>query len=152
MMCSDNSDIRLTAKVAATSLLLAVAGCTTGAAELDNSALGSNAGNKWPITNTRADELNKGVLGSEFGENLDRGNLKTALLGEFEALDKGQTGNAVTWQGSNFVTGKITPQQVFEVGGARCRRYQHVILQGGKKRSAIGTACKDDEGSWIPLV
>ena len=131
-----------------------MAGCSASSQSARNgdNPLQVGRSGQWPITGKPADELLAGILGSEFGEGLSKASLKTALETEYVALEKGQTGAAVFWKGSGTTSGTIIPQQVYEVGTSKCRRYQHTITKSVTKRSATGTACRNPDGIWKPLV
>lgn len=131
-----------------------LAGCSASSGTLRNkdNTLDTSRSGQWPITGKPADELLAGILGTEFGNGLSKSSLKTALETEYVALEKGQTGAAVFWKGSGVTSGTIVPQQVYEVGSSKCRRYLHTITKSVMKRSATGTACRDSAGIWKPLV
>jgi len=136
-------------------LILGVSACATNGSSVGKMASSSFSGSakhkQWPLTGTPADELAAGILSGNLGADLDRNSLILALRSEFVALEKGQTGNPVTWVGSKGVAGKVIPQQVYQVGSSKCRRYDHVITSGSGQKNGIGTACRNAEGVWRPL-
>jgi len=78
--------------------------------------------------------------------------MKNALQAEYSALEKGRSGFPVPWTGSSGIAGKVIPQQPYQVGSTNCRRYEHVLQDRGTISRAIGTACRNSNGAWVPLT
>jgi len=98
-----------------------------------------------------AQSLSAGILGTDFGNSLDSSSMKKALRAEYLALEKGRSGFPVPWIGTSGFTGKVIPQQPYQVGSTDCRRYEHILQEHGEEKRAIGTACRNAEGGWVPL-
>ena len=47
--------------------------------------------------------------------------------------------------------GTVRPAQPYRVGSQDCRQYTHVIQVNGGPREARGTACRNEDGSWMLL-
>jgi surface antigen len=111
----------------------------TGCASLDNSAAARVAA-----------PLRDGIIAGELGQDLPERARNRAVETEYKALEGGLTGAPVEWR-SGDIQGTVTPQQPYSVGSINCRRYTHTITQDGRARSATGTACRREDGSWRPL-
>lgn len=95
--------------------------------------------------------LDRGVLSGNLGDALDPKARKLAAEAEYRALESGQTGLPVSWKLTDRVYGNVVPQQPYSVGSVNCRRYVHTINAKGDVRSATGTACRGEDGIWLPL-
>ena len=124
-------------------LLTGFSGCASTSKMSDSLVLSS--------VSALAQPLSAGILGGDFGESLDRTSMNRAVQAEYIALEKGQSGSPVVWKGLSEISGKVIPQQPYQVGSADCRRYEHILQDGGAEKRATGTACRDDKGSWVPL-
>jgi len=120
-------------------LLAAVAGC------------GANARDRG-VSTVALSLKERGVLAGPLGSSLNDAALAKAADAEYRALEGGQTGVPVAWRVSDAVFGAVVPQQPFSVGPANCRRYSHSVTVSGQTRSASGTACRQEDGSWRPLT
>lgn len=100
---------------------------------------------------TVAGALAGGVIGGSIGQSLDSRSRDAALAAEYNALERGQAGQPVNWQGSNGSYGQVIPQQPYQVGSQNCRRYTHTIYIDGQPQQASGTACRNPDGTWQPL-
>jgi len=127
-------------------------GCANSRASVGNvSGSQFEGARKQKVTGTLADELSVGILGGKLGSDLSSLSRKKALEAEYKALETGRSGNPVNWEGSEGTSGKIVPQQPYQVGNSDCRRYAHTITQDGSTATGTGTACRDERGAWIPL-
>jgi len=93
-----------------------------------------------------------GLIGDNIGRNMDENSRRVALQAEYDALETGQTGQPVSWQGNDGVYGRVVPQQTYQVGAQNCRRYTHTIYVDGTPQQAAGTACRNPDGTWTPLT
>jgi len=100
---------------------------------------------------TAAGALAGGIIGGGIGRNLDNNSRQAALGAEYNALERGQAGQPVNWQGDNGTYGQVVPQQTYQVGSQNCRRYTHTIYIDGTPQEATGTACRNANGTWTPL-
>ena len=95
--------------------------------------------------------LAAGMLSSKLGAGLDKASLRNAVNAEYQALEKGSAGAAVRWQGKAGISGFVTPGPRYQIVGQTCRRYSHSIIIAGETRAADATACRDEEGRWLPF-
>jgi len=93
-----------------------------------------------------------GVIGNGIGAQLDNNTREAALAAEYNALETGQPGQPVAWQGSNGTHGQVVPQQTYQVGSQNCRRYTQTIFIDGAPQQGAGTACRNPDGTWTPLT
>ncbi|MEM7068259.1 MAG: glycine zipper 2TM domain-containing protein [Pseudomonadota bacterium] len=93
-----------------------------------------------------------GVIGGNIGRELDNNSRQMALRAEYDALERGKSGQPVEWTGSNGVRGQVIPHQTYQVGSQNCRRYSQTVYIDGTTRRATGTACRNTDGSWTPLT
>ncbi|MFK5977780.1 MAG: hypothetical protein QM488_02705 [Rhizobiaceae bacterium] len=124
-------------------LLIGLSGCASTKKMSDSLILSS--------VSALAQPLSAGILGGNFGQSLDRTSMSRAIQAEYIALEKGRSGSPVTWKGLSEISGKVIPQQPYQVGSSDCRRYEHILQDGAVEKRATGTACRNDKGSWVPL-
>ena len=91
-----------------------------------------------------------GLVGA-IGPDLSDGEKRRALEAEYQALEYTQGGETVSWQ-SGRVRGEVVAYQPYRVGSQDCRQYMHTLNEAGPPRSVRGTACRNPNGSWSPLV
>ena len=72
-------------------LLTGLSGCASTSKMSDSLTLAS--------VSALARPLSEGILGSDFGETLDRTSKNRAVQAEYIALEKGQSGSPVVWKG-----------------------------------------------------
>jgi surface antigen len=95
---------------------------------------------------------NGGVLGGAIGGDLDERDRQRAFAAEVQALEHGQAGLPIGWQGEGTSRhGTIVPGAPYQARGTRCRDYTHTIYTDGKPQTARGTACRNPDGSWAPV-
>lgn len=130
--------------------MLAVAGCATNSGQSDilNSFVPAGSGK-----NSVIDALNGGIMDPTVSATLSAQDRMRALEAEYRALEVAPSGQIVAWQGSQGqVSGEVYAAQPYEVGSQNCRQYVHKIDNGGQTVSSRGTACRNEDGSWTPLV
>jgi len=93
-----------------------------------------------------------GVIGNGIGTQLDNNTRQAALAAEYNALENGQPGQPIRWQGTNGTHGQVVPQQTYQVGSQNCRRYTQTIFIDGQPQQGTGTACRNADGTWTPLT
>jgi len=131
-------------------ILLAVAGCAnrTGQSQLLNAFVPSAPGKNTVIT-----ALNDGILDPAVSAGLSSGDRLRALEAEYRALEIASSGQIVAWQGvDGDVSGEVYAAQPYEVGSQNCRQYVHRLTLNGQVTTFRGTACRNTDGSWTPLV
>lgn len=86
------------------------------------------------------------AIGGAVGENMDdTDQLKTA-----QSLEGVRTGVPTTWKNPDTgVEYQFTPTKTYESGAGPCREYTMDAIIGGKKETVYGTACRQEDGSWL---
>ena len=67
---------------------------------------------------------------------------------EAETLNFGQPSKAISWAGTDGVSGTIVAFQLFRVGTEQCRKFRHKIRNGDKSTTSEATACLGSSGKW----
>ncbi|KAA6206429.1 MAG: hypothetical protein DU429_03640 [Candidatus Tokpelaia sp.] len=76
-----------------------------------------------------------------------------AAAAEYQALEYKKAGEAVPWgKAGARASGIVTPGQPYRVGTQNCRQYSHNWVINGVPHVARGSACRNEDGSWTPLV
>jgi len=134
--------------------MLALSACSsTGTSTGGGSVLGSFAGTSSRPTAASASivaAMGGGLVGA-IGPTLSDGEKRRALEAEYQALEYTQGGETVNWE-SGRLRGEVVAYQPYRVGSQDCRQYMHTLNEAGAPRSARGTACRNPDGSWSPLV
>jgi surface antigen len=101
-----------------------------------------------PTTGTPA----AGLPGGPIGADLDERDRQRAYAAERQALEHGEPGEPTGWRSETPGRfGTIVPGVPYERGGTRCRDYSHSIYIDGKPQIARMTACRNPDGSWMPV-
>lgn len=112
---------------------------------------GSNVGKgKGNIAAIAIGTIAGGLLGSELGKSLDNADMSYYKQTTQSTLETAPDGQASTWTNPNSGnSGNITPTRTFQnAGGGYCREFTQTITVGGKQEQAVGTACRDAQGTW----
>lgn len=94
--------------------------------------------------------LQGGII-SRSGVELSDSDRQRALEAEYGALEAAPGGQPVTWSGRG-VSGKVVAAAPYQVGSQNCRQYTHTVTANGKETVARGAACRNNDGSWSPLI
>ncbi|EGL66029.1 LipA protein [Agrobacterium sp. ATCC 31749] len=94
--------------------------------------------------------LQGGIVGKS-GVELDRGDQTKALEAEYKALETAPVGTPVIWTGDD-VKGQVVANAPYQVGNQNCRQYSHTLTVDGRDTRVRGAACRNDDGSWSPLI
>jgi surface antigen len=91
-----------------------------------------------------------GLLGGALGNVLDQRDRELAQRNAYAALENAPTGGSSEWRNpDNGHHGSFTPTRTWQTGsGQYCREYQQVIVVGGDRQEAYGTACRQPDGTW----
>ena len=86
------------------------------------------------------------LIGGDIGRTMDK--VDQNCIGQ--ALEQAPTGQAVGWQnpeqGGRY---QVTPTNTYQTSaGQYCREYQTSIIIGGRTEQAVGSACRQADGSW----
>lgn len=96
--------------------------------------------------------IDHGLIGGELNK-LKRRDRKVALKAEYRALEYNDGGTPIAWaarDGQSY--GTVTPGQPYQVGTQNCRQYSHSFVIKGVPQTARGSACRNEDGSWTPLL
>lgn len=94
--------------------------------------------------------LQGGVI-SRSGLQVDDSDRQRALEAEYRALEASPGGQPVTWTGDG-IRGEVVAAAPFQVGAQNCRQYTHTLSAKGRDVKARGTACRNSDGTWTPLI
>lgn len=97
-------------------------------------------------------KMQGGLANDSTAKGLGRSELRLALAAEFNALEYGQSGKPIRWEGGSGHSGEVVPAQPYRVGSQDCRQYMHSLVVDGQARSIRGTACRNADGSWTTLT
>lgn len=90
-----------------------------------------------------------GIVGSEIGRALDRQDQMLAQEAEFEALERGRSGERRAWRNPDSGRyGEVVPGASYRRGSMDCRDYTHTIYIDGRPQTMRGTACRNPDGTW----
>ena len=108
------------------------------------SAIGAGAGQ---VAAMVGGGLLGGILGNSIGASLDNADRVAYDRASTRALE---TGTTQSWKNPKTGNhGSIRPHKRYKNDeGNYCREYTQTIVVEGKKQSAQGTACRQDDGSW----
>ncbi len=129
------------ARTAVLSLVSAglLAGCTT-------------AGGKARVSSASYIAAMQGGVISRSGVEIDNSDKQRALEAEYRALEGSPGGQPVVWTGDG-IKGQVVANAPFQVGAQNCRQYTHTITPEGRAEvKARGTACRNADGTWTPLI
>lgn len=115
---------------------------------------GHTPGDTTSLANTRVilQTMGNGLLGASM-QSLSSHDRKQALEAEYKALEYTDAGKSVTWTSANEGTsGSVTPGQPYQVGSQNCRQYSHSFFINGVPQTAHGSACRNANGTWSPLI
>lgn len=89
------------------------------------------------------------MLGQSAGRSLDRADM-TYLNQASTRAQSAPIGQTINWnnpQSGNY--GTVTPvREGTSTSGQYCREYNQTIYVGGQRETAVGTACKNADGTW----
>lgn len=90
-----------------------------------------------------------GIVGSEIGRSLDDRDRRLAQQAEFDAFERGRSGERVRWQNpDNGRYGEVIPGPAYRRGPRDCREFTHIVYIDGRPREMRGTACRNPDGTW----
>ncbi|CAD7027153.1 membrane protein [Pseudorhizobium endolithicum] len=94
--------------------------------------------------------LQGGMVGRS-GVTVSSSDRSRALEAEYRALEAAAVGQPIQWTGRG-VSGQVTAAAPYQVGSQNCRQYKHTINADGRDVIARGTACRNKDGTWTPLI
>jgi surface antigen len=130
-------------------VLLAVSGCGTTSTGSSNQPGGTVT---TPVDGSGKASMVGGLITGSIGEGLASGDKRKALEAEYRALEYTPSGQKVAWSGDRGGrSGEVVPAQPYRVGSQDCRQFTHTVTANGQTRTARGTACRNEDGSWATL-
>lgn len=94
-----------------------------------------------------------GIVGSEIGRSMDQQDRMLAQQAEFDALERGQSGQSRPWKNpDNGHYGEVVPTKPYKRGAVDCRDYTHKIYINGQPQAMRGTACRNPDGTWSAVT
>lgn len=144
-------------KVVAAGLAMALTACTSTGTSGDGSTLqafsGTSGAADRPVATSIVEAMAGGLIGGALGTGLNQSDRRRALEAEYRALEYTAAGQAVAWGDDGARRrGEVVAGSPYRVGSQDCRQYSHTVYNGGQGQSARGTACRNADGSWTPLV
>jgi surface antigen len=92
------------------------------------------------------------MVGNRIGAAMDDEDKQRAYAAQIEALEQGPPGAPVAWRNPDSGRyGSIVPGPAYDSQGLKCRQYTHTIYIDGRPQTARGTACRNPDGSWVPV-
>jgi surface antigen len=136
-------------------VMLALAGCVgAGPQETGGTAIGAATGavigSRSGGGGTSLGLLLGGIVGSNVGRSMDRADAVAMQQTTQRSLDTASPGQAQPWRNpNNGDYGSVTPTRTFTTAqGSYCREYQQTVTVGNETQQAVGTACRQGDGSW----
>lgn len=93
-----------------------------------------------------------GIIGNDIGRKLDDRDRDLAQRAEYDALERGRSGEPERWgdpQRGRY--GEVIPQAPYQRGGRDCRNYTHTVYFDGRPEIVRSTACREPDGTWRHL-
>lgn len=133
---------------------LSLAGCATASMpDLSSSYGARSAKGNQAVGSALLEAMAGGLVGGSIGSNLDNRDRRSGLEAEYRALEYTPSGQPVTWRNARSTRyGEVVAAQPYRVGSQDCRQYNHTVYIDGKSSTARGTACRNQNGSWTPLI
>ena len=124
----------------------------TGAGAVIGGILGSQVGNgSGQLWATGAGALLGAFVGSSIGQSLDQAD-RMYHAQATERAYSAPIGETINWNNpESGHSGSVTPIREGRQAstGSTCREYKQTIVIDGKAETAIGTACKQADGTWV---
>jgi len=84
---------------------------------------------------------------------MSRDERRRALEAEYKSLECTKASEVVVWRtGNGAAFGSVMPGQPYRVGSQNCRQYTHSFSVNGIPQTMRGSACRNPDGSWMPLT
>jgi surface antigen len=126
-------------------------GAGTGA--LIGGAIGSGGGVGSTVAGVAIGAGLGALIGNRIGASLDDEDKRRAYDAQMDALERGPSGAPVSWKNPDSGRyGSIVPGPAYANAGRNCRSYTHTIYVDGRPETSRGTACRNGDGTWMPLA
>lgn len=102
------------------------------------------------LVSVAAGTLLGAALGNSVGASLDRADMAYYNSTAQQALETGAPGEALPWRNpKSGHGGSVTPSKYYQTAsGQYCREYTQTIRIGGRVEEGVGTACRNEDGTW----
>lgn len=90
------------------------------------------------------------IASSQAGGRLPSQVVASAVAAEYQALQFGTAGQPVAWSADGY-SGRVVPTQLYRVGSQDCRGYTQYV-DGADANGITGTACRGEDGLWVPVA
>jgi len=89
-------------------------------------------------------------LGSSIGKSMDETSRLKAQQTTQESLEYNRTGTTSTWSNPDRgYRGSTTPTRTYQTADQQaCREYRSTVTIDGRTEEAVGTACREPDGTW----
>jgi len=89
-------------------------------------------------------------LGSAIGRNMDETDRLKAQRTTQDSLEYNKTGTTSTWSNPDSgYKGTTTPIRTYQTADQQaCREYRSTVTIDGRTEEAVGTACREPDGTW----
>ena len=90
------------------------------------------------------------MLGRSIGADLDELDRMKAAEVTQDSLEYGKTGTTSTWSNPDSGnSGTVTPVRTYQTADDQpCREYTSTVVIDGQTEEAVGTACREPDGTW----
>jgi surface antigen len=94
-----------------------------------------------------------GFLGNRVGASMDQASIQRANAATQQSLETAPPGQSLPWSNpQNGNHGYVVAQAPYQnPQGQFCREYTQTVFIGGQQQQAVGTACRNPDGSWTPV-
>jgi surface antigen len=91
-----------------------------------------------------------GFLGNNIGKGLDKTDRLEASRAGYRAFEYNKSGQSTSWSNPDSGnSGTVTPRPAYQTNnGQYCREYSQSINVGRNRETAVGTACRQSDGTW----
>jgi surface antigen len=91
-----------------------------------------------------------GLFGNNIGKGLDKADRLEAQRASYNAFEYNRSGQASSWSNPDSGnSGSYTPRPAYQGrNGQYCREYSSTINVAGDRQTAVGTACRQSDGTW----
>lgn len=120
-----------------------------GAGGLAGAALAKNSSSATRAAATGIGAVLGLAIGSEIGRYMDEQNRQRSYTAWNQATNA-PVGQPIHWNNPNSGNyGTVVPvRDGYHQNGAYCREFQQTIVVGGRTEQAVGTACRQPDGTW----
>jgi len=89
-------------------------------------------------------------LGSSIGRNMDETDRLKSQRTTQDSLEYNKAGTTSSWSNPDSgYKGSTTPTRTYQTADQQaCREYRSTVTIDGKTEEAVGTACREPDGTW----